>query len=77
MAQHLSTEARQDIWLDTYMNWVERLLHVVGGKDIGRPAKLVEQTILESKHRRRSDNGSFREDLANDLFATSFASEEL
>lgn len=33
----------------TYVNWVEALLHPVGGKDVGNTGQLVEQAIFKSE----------------------------
>jgi hypothetical protein len=50
----------------TYMDWPVFLLHVVGCDEVGHTGKFVEQTILETKHGRRADNGCLRVDLAHE-----------
>ncbi len=55
----------------------EALLHVVRGENVGDTSKLVEKTILETKHWCWSDDGSLWEDAANDLLSTGLGSEEL
>lgn len=49
-------------------------LHVVGSEKIRDTSKPVQEVVLESEHRRWSDNGGFWEDLAGDLFTESLNS---
>lgn len=50
---------------DTYVNWPETLLHVVGGEEIRHAGKLVQEIVFEAEHGSRSHNRGFGVNLAS------------
>lgn len=57
----------------TYVNRPVALLHVVGREEVGDTSELVEQVVFETKHGRRTDDGSLREDVTGDLLTPSLS----
>lgn len=55
------------------MNRPVALLHVVGREEVGDTSELVEQVVFETKHGRRTDDGSLREDVTGDLLTPSLS----
>lgn len=56
------------------MNWVRNLLEVVRGPDIALTAELVQESVLPSEHRSRTDDCRFREDATSNLLALALGS---
>jgi hypothetical protein len=53
------------------MNRPESFLHMVNSKGQTATSELVQEAVFGSERRRRTNNGSLREDAAGDLLPSS------